>query len=729
MMRKSVLFLLTALLFISCNAEILMTNGEISKPADKSGTTTVDDDTAVFSTGAPTGMNATKSYYKDCIVVRWNEVTGADYYTLEKCVKDTPSAPTSSDKWTTIGETIITNSYQDRSDLEVEKYYSYRVTAHTLTGETGEVSAVSTGTILSSPENIEASKGTSEDAIIISWTQMPYVDQYEIYKSTISSITGLRSELVATVNADDESTLKNYSYKIDSKEKGVELYFAIVGVGPTGSKADISFSRSGYTLVPGAPGKPDVKAEKGESLDSVNVHFKVSGDDSGVTYVIRKSYKGSAEQIVFTSEHASGENDPLTSLTKDSEGYYIYQDNAVSPNVEYTYTVTARNDIGISAAGTATGYLLSPLKSLSLVPGSDDSHFGYDITYTLPVGAGDNDRTAAYTYTVTKTLKNGTSDTKDYSEAEFASFETFIGVEKNPTRESEKTEIRKIEISVSNGTVSTAAAVSNVIENIPEPVDSISASSFTKPLSGESANSKGVYPVHVTWTTASTSSQTVTRKGSDGSVKTFKANGSLVDTDTSPLVVYDYYIDTSDELGRSIGEIKHAGNAYGAVTPETLIAIFESAGLKPWEKQSYVPEAYKSYWKKSKISTLVNYGNASDLSTQMKALDSAEDTDHYRKGKITYSASMEGVGGQIYFTYDNFGESDRFYIKGSYEMHVNASGTGTCKSTTDGFEILGMYSGKVSLEKMSVTSKAFSGSYVLTINYTDGSSTYEVAAK
>lgn len=728
-MKKLILFLLTALLFISCNADILMTNGEISKPADRSGATAVEDDTVPFSTAAPTGVNATKSYYKDCISVRWNEVTGADYYTLEKCVKDTPASPSSSDRWTTIGETIITNSYQDRSALEVEKYYSYRVTAHTLTGESGEVSAVSTGTILSSPESIEASKGTSEDAIIVSWTQMPYVDQYEIYKSTISSITGLRSELVATVNADDGNAVKNYSYMIDSKEKGVELYFAIVGVGPTGSRADISFSRSGYTLVPGAPGKPDVKAEKGESLDSVNVHFKVSGDASGVTYVIRKSYKGSAEQVVFTSEHASGEADPLASLTTDSEGYYIYQDNAVSPNVEYTYTVTARNDIGISAAGTATGYLLSPLKSLSLVPSSADSHFGYDITYTLPVGAGDNDRTAEYTYTVTKTLKDGTSDTEEYSETEFALFETFMSVEKNPTREGEKKEIRKIEISVSNGTTSTAAAVSNVIENIPEPVDSITASKFTKPLSGESANSRGVYPVHVTWTTASTSGQTVTRKGSDGSVKQIKANGSLVDTDTSPLVVYDYYIDTSDELGRSIGEIKHTGDAYGAVTPEVMIAIFESAGLKPWERQSYVPETYRSYWKKSKISTLVNYGNASDLSTQMKALDSAEDTDHYRNGKITYSASMEGVGGQIYFTYDNFGESDRFYIKGNYEMHVNASGTGTCKSTTDGFQILGMYSGKISLEKMSVTNKAFSGIYVLTINYRDGSSVYEVAAK
>ena len=207
------------------------------------------------------------------------------------------------------------------------------------------------------------------------------------------------------------------------------------------------------------------------------------------------------------------------------------------------------------------------------------------------------------------------------------------------------------------------------------------------------------------------------------------SGGAFTDETTSPLVIYDYYIDTSDELGRTLGEIKHAADSYGAVTPDVYIDIFESVSLKPWDRQGYVPDEYKTYWKKSKIATLVGYGNASDLGTQMKALDDAEDSDHYRSGKVTYSAAMEGVGGQIYFTYSKFGENANYYMTGNYEMHVNASGTGSASSNTNGFEVSGMYPGKVVLDKISVKSKNFAGTYVFTINYKDGSESYEVAVK
>lgn len=114
----------------------------------------------------------------------------------------------------------------------------------------------------------------------------------------------------------------------------------------------------------------------------------------------------------------------------------------------------------------------------------------------------------------------------------------------------------------------------------------------------------------------------------------------------------------------------------------------------------------------------------------MKALDSASDNDHYRGGKITYNASTEGIGGQIYFTYSNFGESSQFYITGNYEMHVDSSGTGSTKSTTGGFNVSGMYKGLVSLEKMSVKNKAFSGNYVVSLYYSDGTvGGMEVGAK
>lgn len=726
-MKRHALILFAILLLISCNASILMTNGEITKPGNNTGSDTSGSSTAAFSKEAPTGVNATKSYYENYIAISWNKVTGADYYTLEKSERDNSDIATASDVWTTIGQTVTDTSYKDESaSLAVNKYYSYRVTAHTYTGDVGATSDISVGTLLASPETLSATKGTSESAIVVSWTQMPYVESYEVYKSDISSITGLKSELVDTLNADEDEAVRYYSYVIDpAKEKGRELYFAVVGVGPTGEKATISFSRSGYTLVPGAPSKPAVSVSKGEKSDSVDVHFKASGDDSEFAYVIKRTSAGSAESIVFSTEY----ND-ISTLSKDENGNYIFEDTEVKPNVEYTYSVTAQNDIGISQAGIDYGYVISTVKNLSLVANKD--RFGYDISYTLPVGASDSARTASYTYVVTRTLKNGTRcEDEVYTEDEFKSFDAFISVDKNPTIDSEKNEVAKIEIYVENADgIESAVAASNTIKSLPLPVTEIKATSFDKPLDGDSANSSGVYPVHVNWTTEATTSQTITRSGSDGSVKTFSAKDSFDDTTTSPLVIYDYYIDTTDELGRTLGEVKHASNSYGAVTPSVFIDIFESAGLKPWERQSYVPEEYKQYWKKSRIATLVGYGNASDLSTQTKALDSAEDKDHYRDSKITYSASMEGIGGQIYFTYSSFGENANFYINGNYEMHVNASGTGSAKSSTNGLDILGMYKGHISLEKISVKNKAFTGTYVFSIDYSNGSvSGYEVDAK
>lgn len=700
-----------------------MTNGEITKPKKESDERK---DDAVFSTDAPTGVNATKSYYSSYIIVRWDSVEGADYYTIEKTAKSDSKEASDGDSWATIGESRGSTIYKDEStDLTSNVYYNYRVTAHTDEGRSGDKSSAAVGTILTSPETLDATKGTSETAIIISWTEMPYVESYEIYKSENSSITGLKSELIDTVNADEKNSIMYYSYTIDpAKEKGKELYFAIIGVGPTGEKAPVSHSRSGYTLVPGVPAKPDVTVTKGESSSKVLVHFKSSGADSSeYKYVVRKSYAGSAEQVVFSTEYAD-----LSSLETDENGYYIYEDTNVKENVEYSYSVTAENSLGISEAGNDYGYIISTVGSLSLV--ADKERFGYEISFTLPVGAADGKRSVEYTYYLTRTLKNGTVlDREEYTEEEFASLSTFISVEKNPVDDG--TEVKKIEIYVENSNGETSStAVSNSISSLPLPIESITATSFDKPLSGDKANSKGVYPVHVRWTTSSTSAQTITRKGSDGTVAEFTAEGSFDDTTTSPLVTYDYYIDTRDELGRTLGEIKHAENSYGAVTPEVYIAIFESAGLKPWERQNYVPGEYKQYWKKSKIATLVGYGNASDLSTQMKALDSASDSDHYRGGKITYSASTEGVGGQIYFTYSSFGESELFYMTGNYEMHVDSSGTGSTRSSTGGFNVSGMYKGHISLEKMSVKNKAFSGNYVLTMNYNDGATgTYEVAAQ
>ena len=147
MMRKLLLILITSIL-ISCNASILMTNGELTKPSDN-----IDKkDTVISESGfkgdAPKNINATKSYYTNQINVRWSSVNYADYYTIERCEHLTPENPTDNKTWKEIEESIFDTSYVDETNLEVGVYYTYRVKAHTFEGKVGVASQEAKGTIL-----------------------------------------------------------------------------------------------------------------------------------------------------------------------------------------------------------------------------------------------------------------------------------------------------------------------------------------------------------------------------------------------------------------------------------------------------------------------------------------------------------------------------------------------------------------------------------------------------
>ena len=725
-MKKLAVFLLTValLLLVSCNASILMTNGEILKPENTEGN--VKEEKVEFSYSPSSLVSATRSYYKDAIVVRWSEVDGADYYTIERCQNSVPSLP-SFPEWKEIPETVEGLQYRDTSELERGVYYFYRVKAHTYEGKVGGESSPTIGTILSSPIEIQASKGDSTTTIFIQWKEMPYVESYRIYRSSLPTVNGVESEYVATVRSSSSGEMV-YSYMIDEKEKGKELYFAIEAMGPLGSGAGVSLPRSGYTFVPGAPSAPSVNyITKGDDTSSISISFFTPGSD--VSYVIKRSSPGSAESIVFSEEYGS----VLPPLGED--GFYTFVDSDVKSGVVYSYSVMAYNSIGSSQATTVEGYLLSPVRNVHLSPlrGSDGS-IGYSLSFTEPAGSGDASRDEKMEYVITAFNKKGETMEIDGSpfltEEEGKIYSVFFPVSWSVDRKSEKNEISYVTIKTVKGETESSEEMSNVIPMLPEPILSITGSRNALPLDGEKANSSGVYPVHISWVSSFDGERILNRVGSDGSNKAITISNGLSYTDTTgePMVVYDYYFDTSDEFGRSLGEEKRSGDAYGAIDPNVFASIIDSVSVKPFQIQTYVPEIYKDYWKKCRIATMVEYGNASDLSTQMKALGSAEDYDHYRRGKISYNAEMEGVGGAIYFTYSSFGENPQVYLTGSYEMHVNASGTGSASSSTGGLKVEGMYPALISLEKVSVSKKALVGSYVITLTYDGGKSrTYEVA--
>ena len=719
-MKKFYILALCIIFFVSCNASILMNNGEIEKTEKVENN---EEKESSFSKKGPEHISATKAYYKDRIVIRWSSVEGADFYTLERASSDRIDVDQTLLVWKEMDETVEGTYFVDGENLEKDEFYFYRVQAHTYEGKHSDVSQVALGSILSSPSVISASKGKSSTNIEIEWEQVPFVETYKIYKSLLPNVSGLESEYVATIDASLDTKELVYSYEIDSeKEKGKELYFAIVAIGATNEMADISLPRSGYTLVPGAPGTPEVVGiTKGDDKDAITISFRKDSDD-GVNWIIKRYSLGSSETIVYSGEYGDKLEDP------DENGVLHFVDKNVKSGVEYTYSLTAYNSLGPSAAVTQVGYLLSPVSNISLLPlVKENGDRGYLLTFKESIGSGDEEREEKFKYTITRYNKEGVQvDSSVYNEGSISSL--FFPVAKTVTPESEKNELYYVTITVSLGELSLDASSSERIPMMKAPVKSISATKNEKRKDGEVPNSNGVYPVTVTWASDVDEERTIKRVGSDGSEKEFVVSSgfSLLDTSTLPLVTYDYYIDTSDVFGRSLGEIKHTGPSYASIDETLLLRIMESVSLKPFDNQKYVPDGYKAYWKNSKIATLVSYGNASDLSTQMKALDKADDKDHFRGGTITYNAKMEGAGGAIYFTYSSFGENENLWLDGSYEMHVNASGTGSASSSTDGLDLKGMYEAHISLEKISVSKKAFVGSYVVKVTYSDGEESYEV---
>ena len=717
-MKKILYLFMFVLLFVSCNASILMNNGEMEKPQKIEREEKKE---YFFSTCGASQISATKSYYKDRIVVRWSSIDGADFYSLEKAESEKEETDSSNLNWKRIVETIEDTCYIDKEELKSGKYYYYRVTAHTYYGKNGEASKMAVGTILSSPSDVTVSKGTSIKNIEIEWNQMPYVESYRIYKSQLSNISGLESEYIATIEASHDSEELVYTYEVDEKEMGKEIYFALQGVGPTEEKADVCLPRSGYTLVPGAPKTPEVlDITKGDDKESITIQIKKDSNDE-VDLIIKRYSLGSSETVVYSGEY--GEK-----LEADENGIIYFVDKNVKSGVEYTYSITAYNSIGQSAAVDLLGYLLSPVKEVSLLPIiRENGEMGYELTFKENVGFGDQERKEKFVYNISSYNKKGDlMDEREYEEGSFSSL--FYPVKKTVTKESEMNEIYFATVSVSLGSLVSETKYSEKTEMMDSPIAAITATKNEKRKDGEVPNSNGVYPVTVTWSADENTERTIKRIGSDGSEKEFKVSSgfSLIDNTTLPLVTYDYFIDTSDVFGRSLGEIKHTGPSYASLDKTVLINIMESVALKPFDKQEYVPDEYKSYWKNSEIAKMVSYGNASDLSTQMKALGSASDKDHFRGGTISYKAEMEGMGGAIYFSYSSFGENKDMFLDGQYEMHVNASGTGNASSSTGGLNVGGMYPAHISLEKISVSKKAFAGSYIVTIYYSDGDESYEV---
>ncbi len=713
-----VLILLLLPLLTSCSIDMLTGPGSL-KPGDdhhQAGE-------VAFSGEAPRHVMASQAFHDDRIVITWDAVTGADYYTIERAASQVEPVQSMADSlnWSRLSaSTTGTSLVDDSSQLEAGWYYAYRVTAHDFEKGAGDSSSICQGSLLAAPSTVTASKGTDSSRISISWTQRPGVSSYEIRVSEDSDTVSL-GQVIARVrqstDGEPNAYLNSYTYTTSSDERGRTLYFAVTAVGGDGSsRSGLSPVSSGYTRVVGAPSAPSlVSITRGDSTEAVTLAW--SPDDSAsssdeVSYIVMKSYPGSSESQIFPMYEGQ-------ELETDESGNYILSDSDVRENVQYTYSITASNSIGMSEASVQDGYLLSAPQSLSFTPTGE----GYTLSAVMPVGAD-----PLWTYRVRMTKEDGSVIGDEFSPDELSSFATtFTATSADDA--SYQDELRTLEVWTVNNGLSSASSASASIAGIPStPRITASQNKYT----GLAANSAGVCPVEINLAAGAgyaPASYLVIRMEDDGSGQrdfTVDALSALLNDSDGTEVgqVYNYSAAACDALGRRSAQTASV-MGYGSITGDALIENFEDHILKPWEAPSkhpeYVSGGKSSIWSYIRQAGMGSLGSASETGSPLR-----DAPNEGRTGTISYNATPDGIGGSVSFTYTayyseataSFFDQD-FYLgrDASYSMNVSLSGSGSVNAQS--FETAGMYPATIDFSRLSVSNNAFTGRYLLVQHHQD----------
>ena len=710
---------------------------------------------------APDFVRATVNAYKDHIDISWRGVPGAKSYQVER-------REAGSEEWLILKNTAYNNlTYVDsvnessKNSIVPGISYEYRVRARSSEGVYGAFSDVVEGKALTCPTGIEVSKGDSSiPGIKITWNRLDGVSSYRIFMK-VSDYTSFIEVGMVSSTIDDSDCV--FIYPISDSENptlvGKELFFAVKAIAPSSAEmSDLSVSRVGYSYVKGSPVPvQNLVIDQAENTD-FNQGIKLVWDDLGpeFDYMVYRSAPGSEEikiYKVYPSQKLDRNGKTVTFIDNNDV-------NAFDTSVEYTYSVIATTEKdGVTLKGLAvdgTGYFIAPPENLKFerVIQDPEKGFGFEISFENPCFSGQVANVDDWKFNIYGFKSS------DISEADYdKSFENFKSREKlfgtiKTLGANDVTEIAyrgapengKYLAKVYFGDVNMYDSFAVTFSNADGSMETYpgrnaffwggtkletSVASQNVYEDGMVANSNGVYPVKLTFTYNDYGGVPYIKafklfvEGSDVAFTEFTKDAEgfhMLDTSDHRLPgrMYSYYVELEDVFGHKAKSEINGG--YGGLTPEIYTKFFVSTAFKPWEDGTYLTAKEFDKWKNSSIGKKIQYGYAGDLSTQLQSMGEATERDSIRGGVVNYNASQEGIGGQIYFNYNRFGLTDYMYLTGAYEMHVNASGTGSTSSKTGGITVEGLYPGHVGWGGLQVVSKKFQGSYKITVEYSNGNS-------
>lgn len=758
MHMKSFVYISIALLSLaSCSVDLY--TSEFKEQEEH----TIDVDVSESFDGTnPVFVSASKGAYTDRIVVSWSSVPGADYYEIER-------AEEGSEDFVALtahvyGKTSFADVADDANTLMAGKQYVYRVYARSNTKSANfgsTVTASATGSMLAVPGNVDASNEYT-GYVMVKWDQVADAIGYKIYKQDSLSDPDFR--LAGSVSSGSQT---NFRYDVPASETGDTIYFAVKAVGSNNVTTELSNYSFGNSLVPGAPSQPtNLTADQGKAVEySPNkAPIVLTWDKPGSgtdDYIIYRSAPGQSEKQVYPY----GSNDK--SPKQEGSDKCVFADtrgrNEIMPGVRYTYTVIPTGTMdGKQIKGSPAvidAYLLSNPSDVKLSLQKEPA--AYVVSFSQAVGldtAEDRKDHADWSYIINMKTVNGAEDTLppvvpgDYDDY------ISVAVPYN-TSEAADDQYTIFNVQVDNGTLKTNKTSDLTITRpgVPENF-AVGQNRYEEDMKKKDTN--GIYPVRLSWKKNSNIDHyEVTITSADGSqdlgsatIVGSKASYDAVYPNAKVGEKYRYTIKAVDVLGRE-GDASEPEIGYGALTGDKFIEVWSAYAFKPFLFVDSLPTSantdyqagfnLQNYWRNAEIGKKVEKGNSSSLSTQMDALTGGSYIYNYchyghgshsgtpgnesSYGRMGYSASTEGIGGQIYFTYEDFGELSYMYTNGEYEMHVDASGTGSAKSGSGGFTVEGMYPAQISLGNITVKSKAFSGQY--SVRMKDGQGTLKVTAR
>ena len=275
---------------------------------------------------APENVSATDGDFTDKIMISWNRSTGAVSYDVYRA--EDFAAPK-----TRLGATSGTTFDDTSADCCLDYYYWVKARKGSEESDFFFSDIGYRDCPISAPNNVAASDGEREDAVLLTWQASTGATSYDVYRA--ASPTGSKTKIATT-------TETTYT---DTRASCEDVYFYWVQAHNLCSTSPFSNSDSGY-LKCLIPEDNNGDTEPGEFFPLLSTPTGVSASDGAYTDRIQVTWRSVPDATsyhVYRSDRFAGTKTRITATTGTS-----YSDRRIPVSQVFYYWIKAVNASGES---------------------------------------------------------------------------------------------------------------------------------------------------------------------------------------------------------------------------------------------------------------------------------------------------------------------------------------------------------------------------------------------